>query len=573
MSHDVQAHLISLGLSRHKPDSALDTYRALTGQATRTDGVTSLNGHTGGYAGGHWENRATGYGTTRDKTTYTEFRGYQPIDLITLSNLYHGYDMAQRVVDVVPGEEFRLPFVVYTTDDKVDETVAQELEKLNARERMLEARIWGQLYGGCALVYGGDDGLGAGDPINLKGMKSLDWLQVVDRRYLWPVSYYQLGPKAGTPDRYVLSQTWVGVAQGAFVIHESRMLRFPGARTSQREKNLNASWDYSILDRVYPTLRMFEGIWKGIEILITDGPQAVYKVKGLFDKILAGQEAAMQQRFAMIDTWRSVLRAILIDADQEDFSRQTVTFSGLDNILNQATMRLAASLDIPAARLGGPRVAGLNASDDNDLRSFYDRVAASQESILGPRIKELVRVILSMLGRDDLKDKVSVKFPPLYTPSALEQAQERAAQATADNTYIQAGVFTPEEIALSRVLDKGVWSTEWSAVDRTVREKLLKKALSELEASTTVPEVGEQVGPDGEQLDPGVKSEDKDKSGSAKVPEQGAKVESDKPAPSSSGAPPTSMTITAKRDVILGTSSAGSGPDARPVKKTKDLKE
>lgn len=502
MSDETRAHLISLGLDRYRADSGM-----------------ALNGHTGGYPGGHWQNVATGYGTNRDKTTYTQFRGYQPIDLITLSNLYHGYDMAQRVIDIVPSEEFRLPFEVFTTDDKVNEKVAQKLEEINARERMLEARIWGQLYGGCALVFGGDDGLGAGDPINVRGLKSLDWLQVVDRRYLWPVSYYQNGPKAGTPDRYVLSQTWVGVNQGAFVIHESRMLRFPGARTSQREKNLNASWDYSILDRVYPTLRMFEGIWKGIEILVTDGPQAVYKVKGLFDKILAGQEAAMQQRFAMIDTWRSVLRAILIDSDQESFERQTITFSGLDQILNQATMRLAASLDIPPARLGGPRVAGLNASDDNDLRAFYDRVASSQETIIGPRVKELVRVILATMGRSDLDNKIDVKFKPLYTPSALEQAQERAATATADNTYIQAGVFTPEEIALSRVLDRGIWSPEWTGVaDREVREKLLEKALTELEASTTVPEVGEGL------------------------PEQGGQVGTDKPASGSSGAPPTAKT-------------------------------
>lgn len=494
---EVDSHLIDIGL-KQRPH-------------VRTD----ANGHTGGYAGGHWVNEATGYGTARDKTTYTTFKGYQPIDLVTLSNLYHGHAMSARVVDIVPEEEFRLPFVVYTTDNNADKQVAERLELINARERMLEARCWGRLYGGCALIYGGDDNLGAGDPLNPRALKSVDWLQVVDRRYLWPVSYYQFGPKAGTPDRFVLSQTWVGVAQGAYVIHESRMLRFPGARTSQREKNLNASWDYSVLDRTIPTIRMLEGMWKGVEILITDGPQAVYKVKGLFDKIMAGQEAAMQTRFAMIDTWRSVLRAILIDSDQESFERQQITFSGLDKILEQGTLRLSADTCIPAILLGGPRNAGLNGSEMTELRLFYDRTAASQETVLGPRIKELARIILATMGRWDLLDKVSVKFPPLWTPSALEQAQERAAQATADAAYITNGVFMPEEIALSRVLDKGIWSPEWTAVDRKVREKLLKTALSQLEASTEAPVVGEGM------------------------PEQGGKVGTTQPAPSSSGNPPT----------------------------------
>jgi hypothetical protein len=292
---------------------------------------------------------------------------------------------------------------------------------------------------------------------------------------------------------------------------------------------------------------MFEGVWKGVEILITDGPQAVYKVKGLFDKILAGQENAMQQRFAAIDTWRSVLRAVLIDADQESFERQAVNFGGLDKILEQATLRLSGDSQIPAVLLGGPRNAGLNASDATELRSFYDRTAASQESILGPRIKELVRVKLNMMGRADLLDKVTIKFEPLFTPSALEDAQARASQATCDNTYITAGVFTPEEIALSRVLDKGQWSTDWSAVDRPVREKLLKTALAQLEASTEVPTVGEG--------------------------ELGAAVGSRTIPSASSGASPGSTRKTQAGDVLLGKDVTSSGPDVRPAKKTKDLKE
>ena len=291
-------------------------------------------------------------------------------------------------------------------------------------------------------------------------------------------------------------------------------------------------------------------MWKGVEILITDGPQAVYKVKGLFDKILAGQEAAMQQRFAMIDTWRSVLRAILIDADQESFERQQIAFSGLDKILEQATLRLSGDTQIPAILLGGPRNAGLNGSEANELRQFYDRTAASQESILGPRIKELVRVKLTMLGRKDLCDKVSVKFDPLWTPSALEEAQARAAQATADGAYISNGVFTPEEIALSRVQDKGVWSPDWTAVDRPVREKLLKQALAQLEASTAVPTLGE-----------------------GEIPEQGVEITSKHVPSAASGTSPGSTALSQKGDVLLGRDVAGSGADVRPVKRTKDLKE
>ncbi len=430
--------------------------------------------------GSGWRNNLTGYGTSRDKTIYTYFSGFQPTDLGTLSNLYHGCDLAARVVDVIADEEFRLPFRITVGEDNVDDWLAEEFDRLNFRERAQSARRWGRLFGGSVLVIGADDGRPASKPLDPARAKSFDWVLEVDRRYLWPIQWYQDGPKQGEPELYTVSNTWTGVAVGSYIIHESRLLKFPGAPTAKREKMLNANWDYSILDKVLPQIRMLETIYKGVEILVIDGPQGVYKVKGLMDQILAGNEAAMVKRFELVDMFRSTLRAILIDTDQESFERQQITYSGLPDILVQMQRRLSSAVQIPIMVLFGQSPVGLGQNNDNDIRWFYDLTQKSQNTLLAPLIKKAAQILLAVKGRSDLANKIKIKFEPLWSPTAKEIAEEREIQARADKAYVDSGILIPEEVALSRFLRGGEWSRDWTAVDRESREKALKDVLRNL---------------------------------------------------------------------------------------------
>jgi hypothetical protein len=241
-----------------------------------------------------WVNQATGLGTARDKTIQGVFLGYSPTDMGTLSSLYHGDDLSARIIDIPGDEMMRRPFKVTVGNEGADKWLASEFKRLLARGALLDGLRWGRLFGGAWCIVGAEDGLPASEPFQAERANGVDWLRVVDRRFMWPITYYQQGPKMGTPSRYVVSQTYAGVAQGSYLIHESRMIKFGGVPTGIRERNLNASYDYSVLDRCWPQLRLFSTLWKGVELLITEGPQAVYKVKGLANKMMAGQGDAMR---------------------------------------------------------------------------------------------------------------------------------------------------------------------------------------------------------------------------------------------------------------------------------------
>ena len=456
----------------------LGTVRTHLDSLTGFQGFDSMGYSTNpGRSGVGWSNEVTGMGTMRDKTTYGVFRGYSPIDLISLSNLYHGSDLASRIIDVQADEAFRLPYTVSVGKDDVDKMLARKLESINARENMLLGCVWGRLFGGGWTVLGVQDGQEASKPLNLERANAIDWLQVVDRRFMWPTSWYSDGPKAGKPEKYVLSQTWVGVAQGAYEIHETRMIQWPGARTAQREKNLNASYDYSVLDKCWPQLRMYETLWKGVELLVVEGPTAVYQVNGFAEKLMANNGEALTKRMQMIDFYRSIMRAILIDKD-ESFERQPMQLAGIPDLLSQAAFRIAATAQIPMMVLFGQDPAGFSTGDAS-LRWFWDKTKSYQTNVVGPRIAELSKIILQTEGYGNLIDDVVVTFKPLYTPSALERAQEIQAMATADKTYIDAQVLTPEEVAISRFTDQGTWSDAWK-VDLETRKKLLKDVMRNL---------------------------------------------------------------------------------------------
>jgi hypothetical protein len=433
-------------------------------------------------------NPVTGLGTGRDKTTYTTFGTFRALDTATLAAMYHGHDLSARVVDVLPDEELRLPFCLEIDsgeeeaeeDPLVARLLKKEFKRLKVRDHLLEGRKLGRLFGGAATILGANDGLPAYMSLDPTRVRQIDWLRTIDRRYLWPHTYYTTGEKNGRPRTYFLNDCHPGSSE-SFEIHESRLILWPGVFTAQREKDHNWSWDHSILDRCWSVLKMFETLYKGVELLITDGPQAVYKVKGLIDQIAAGQEADVMTRFEVIDTMRSILRAVVIDADGgESFERQQVTYSGTPEILTQMQLRLSSAVQIPMMVLFGQAPGGLGVTGENDLRWFFDRTAASQQNILAPRIEQIADLVLATSGHADLVGSVEVEFKPLWTPSELEQAQTRAAIATADKAWIDGGVITPEETGLSRFGVRGELRNGWKAYDRAAREKILKDVLSSL---------------------------------------------------------------------------------------------
>jgi uncharacterized protein len=425
-----------------------------------------------------WINALTGLGTLRDKLEYFTVSRGVPLNDNELDTLYNTSDMASRICDAVPDEMLRQGFEVNVdADEDNEEGDAQEItsgmhmrcDELGVREKYNEAMAWARLFGGSAIYVGADDGQDPREPLNIDGIKSLAFLNVMDKRTLKPLTFYDdpLLPMFGEVRTFEVvpmgrDSKRIVIREHA-EIHESRLIIFGGVRTTATLRNELKGWGQSVLQRCKEPLKQFDADWAAVSHLVQDAHQAVFKVKGLIDMIASGEKEALMTRMQLVDMSRSVARAMMIDADDEEFGRESIALNGLEGILDKAMLRLAAAARMPATILMAQSPAGLNATGESDIRWFYDTVRSAQMNELRPRLERLVRLIfLSKDGPTGGREPTSwsIGFPPLWQMSPRETAELRKMIAETDVAYIDRGVTLPEEITLSRFRPEG-YSTEY----------------------------------------------------------------------------------------------------------------
>ncbi len=410
-----------------------------------------------------WVNNATGFGTGRDKSEYGFVLPDRTLTDIELSALYHSDDMAARMIDVIPNEMLREGFGFETGDPKLDGILNDKFDSLSAPAHLADGVRWGRCFGGAGLLIGADDGRDASQVLVPERAKDLNFLYVIDRRMLWPLSYYEDegNPKLGQPSTYLVT-TMGGTHFNTTVVHESRLILFRGAPTGIRERMQLSGWDYSVMQRAYSVLRSFNTGWKAVETLLVDGNQAIFKMTGLAEMLASGGEEVLRARMQAMDLYRSVMRAMVIDADgKETFERNTANFSNIPDTLDKFMLRLSAAVQIPVTILMGQSPAGMDATGDSDFRWFYDRIRAEQTTILAPKIRRLADIFLRTKAGQKYQRSVNkakalgIKFPSLWTDTPLIIAQRRLAIAQGDDVYVNNQAITPEEVALARFAPDG----------------------------------------------------------------------------------------------------------------------
>jgi hypothetical protein len=212
---------------------------------------------------------------------------------------------------------------------------------------------------------------------------------------------------------------------------------------------MQAGWGDAVLTRCRETLRDFQTAWASAGLLVADFSQAVWKIKGLAEILALDKNKEVENRISAMELARSIVRATVIDADGEEFSRQQTPVTGLPDLLSQFATRLAAAADMPVTLLMGMSPAGLNATGESDIRTFYDRIKSMQKRKLKPALEKLVRVAFSALEIDEPEDW-SIEFNPLWQPTEQEQAQARLTQMQVDQGYHDMQVLSSEEIREQR---------------------------------------------------------------------------------------------------------------------------
>lgn len=402
--------------------------------------------------GDSWVNALTGFGTFRDKTTATAHVEDPILFDEELTSLFNYDDLSNLVVSIVPEQMLRQGYVLTSKTPYVGEKLLDAMRRFDINTKLGDAMTWARLYGGSVIHVGANDGRLAEEPLDVKNITSVDFLDVHDRRRITPCMRYANTRNAlyGSPSVYQLNTLEGGLSY----IHESRLVFFRGVKTDDQTRIRLQGWDLSVLQRASRIIGQFNEAHQAARLMLTEANQSVFKFKGLMAMIAGGQRKDLETRAVLLDTMRSVSRAIFLDADHgEEYTKVASQFAGVADMMDRSAQRLSSCVRIPVTVLMGQSPAGLNATGASDIRLWYDDLASDQITYLSPRILKIARFFQYAMGLAG--ESIDVEHNSLWQETPREKADRRLVLAQGDAAHITSEVFIPEEVAAVRSLDRG----------------------------------------------------------------------------------------------------------------------
>jgi uncharacterized protein len=111
----------------------------------------------------------------------------------------------------------------------------------------------------------------------------------------------------------------------------------------------------------------------------------------------------------------------LIDSMDEYQTNDVGSFAGVGEILDRLGQQLAGILQIPLTRLLGQSPAGLSATGDSDLQTYFNSVAQIQNSQLKSGLIKIYHAIAAS-EKIKLADDFKIDFNPLFEIEEKEKA-------------------------------------------------------------------------------------------------------------------------------------------------------
>jgi phage-related protein (TIGR01555 family) len=401
-----------------------------------------------------WTNLLLGFGAT-SKTQTTTFTLDAILDDTTLTALFQNNDLAAKIVALYPRQALRQGFELGGFEDSAEADRAQKtLAAWDVAGLVQTWAIWGRLYG-LAGIWLGTEATGDALLSPLRDGETVRFLRGFDARKLRAQA--QALDAQGKPVLYSVT------AEGkpVMTVHASRLVLFGGALTDDDTRRTLGYRDLSVLQTPWDALRSSGNTMNSIENILAEASLGIMTIKDLWAMLAAGRKEDLSDRITLFNAQRSLAKTIVLDQEKESYKREVAAMTGLPDMFDRAVKRVAAAADIPVTILMGESPAGLNATGDADVLTFFANVEAYRTHKIEPQLTQIVQAVLGVSA------EVTIRWPPLWTPTAKERSEIYAANAQGDVAYIQQGVITPEEVALSRFRDEG-YSQEIE-VEREIR--------------------------------------------------------------------------------------------------------
>lgn len=280
------------------------------------------------------------------------------------------------------------------------------------------------------------DGAGAASSAKVSPKHPLLALRPVEPVWCYPARYNATDPLK--PDWYH-PQSWF--VQGK-EIHSTRLLRFVAREVPDLLKPAYAFGGLSLTQLAKPYVDNWLRGRQAISDLVWAFSTSVFSTD--LTTLLQADGAELFKRIELFNRLKNNRSVMLLNKESEEYQQQNTPLGTLDALQAQLQEHMCSVTGIPVVKLLGIQPAGLNASSEGELESWYDWIEAFQEKIIRERLQRVVNfTMLSLWGEVD--HGITFRFVPLRADDPVQAAQVRKLDAETGSILIEDGAVSQAE--------------------------------------------------------------------------------------------------------------------------------
>jgi hypothetical protein len=176
----------------------------------------------------------------------------------------------------------------------------------------------------------------------------------------------------------------------------------------------------------------------------TDMAQALQQNGSWFDLV---------NRVKALNKFKTNNGTLVFDKETEQLLQLNTPLGGIADIVKMSLNLLTAIWRIPKIIYIGEGEGGLNASSQEQLRTYYAYIHSLQEKVFTTPYEKIIKILQLNRGLEP-DEKLLFKFPSLWDMDDKERADLNKAQADRDAIYIDRGVLSQEECRKRLAMDR-----------------------------------------------------------------------------------------------------------------------
>lgn len=376
------------------------------------------------------------------------------INYIPLANTYKSNGFAKLAVDLPVSDCFRDGgYILNSATLEAEELQElQEYMEEHDTEVIKQCLRWGRLYGGGLIICSTQQE--PDTPFNPETIhnKPVEFF-AADR--------WQCVPNASTvqmADQFILQDNFNDTASNLITFDKSRIKTFMGEVQPYYLRNLLQGWGASIFESIIPQLNEYLKANSVILELLDEAKIDILKINELASLLSSGEGEALVKKRAEIFAQQKNYKNMGVMDTNDDYVQKTMTFSGLNELLEKIFLLICSSLRIPYSKVFGRGASGFSSGED-DLENYNAMIMSELRVPAQPLIKWMAQIRACQLFGRKIDDLV-ITWKPLRVLSDKDHQELNNAKINGYIQLLQSRVLTPKQVAEKLVQDEIISLTE-----------------------------------------------------------------------------------------------------------------